>query len=84
MEDCGVVVIDIGSYSSKVGYAGDDNPKVVFPTTVGHSKHPGHTVNITHPSCRNAMLCNKAIIIYSTCIGSELTSATLVVVGVAL
>ena len=30
-DDTGGVVIDVGSYACKFGYAGDDVPKAVFP-----------------------------------------------------
>ena len=29
-DDTGGVVIDVGSYSAKFGYAGDDVPKAIF------------------------------------------------------
>jgi len=29
------LVVDIGSNSTKVGYAGEDSPKAVFPSAVG-------------------------------------------------
>lgn len=32
------IVIDNGSCTSKVGYAGDDAPYVIFPSIVGHPK----------------------------------------------
>ena len=31
------VVIDSGSYSTKVGYAGDTSPRYTFPTLVGRA-----------------------------------------------
>ena len=39
---CGIV-IDNGSGSIKAGWAGDDYPRVVFPSVVGHSR--GHRDN---------------------------------------
>ena len=33
-----VIVIDIGSYYTKIGYSGNDRPKVVLPTCVASSK----------------------------------------------
>lgn len=33
------LVIDNGSETCKVGFAGDDNPRAVFPSIVGHPKH---------------------------------------------
>ena len=34
-EDLGAVVVDIGSYTSRVGFAGEDSPKGLFPSSVG-------------------------------------------------
>ncbi|KAK6590242.1 BRG1 brm-associated factor 53A [Cryptosporidium xiaoi] len=34
-DDVGAVVIDIGSYSTKIGYAGEDCPRQVWPSAVG-------------------------------------------------
>lgn len=33
------LVIDNGSETFKVGFAGDDAPRAVFPSIVGHPKH---------------------------------------------
>ena len=33
------IVIDNGSCTSKVGYAGDDDPRIIFRSIVGHPKH---------------------------------------------
>jgi actin beta/gamma 1 len=30
------IILDHGSWSSKAGYAGDEEPRVIFPTVVGH------------------------------------------------
>ena len=30
------IAIDNGSWQSKVGYAGDDAPHIIFPSIVGH------------------------------------------------
>ena len=35
------VVIDNGSGTMKVGFAGEDTPKIIFPTIVGRPPHPG-------------------------------------------
>lgn len=32
--DLGAVVADIGSFASKIGYAGDDTPKAYFPSVI--------------------------------------------------
>ena len=37
-EDAGALVVDIGSGSCKVGYAGDDVPKHIIPSLVGMSE----------------------------------------------
>eukprot|EP00049_Salpingoeca_infusionum_P023826 m.14038 g.14038 ORF g.14038 m.14038 type:complete len:485 (-) comp6119_c0_seq1:231-1685(-) len=34
-DEVGAVVLDVGSYRTKVGFAGEDTPKAVFPTLVG-------------------------------------------------
>ncbi|XP_053567816.1 actin-like protein 6A [Bombina bombina] len=34
-DEVGALVFDIGSYSVRAGYAGEDCPKVDFPTTIG-------------------------------------------------
>eukprot|EP01041_Mallomonas_annulata_P012148 gene12148-25496_t len=34
-DDIGAVVADIGSYSTRIGFAGDDFPKAYFPSTAG-------------------------------------------------
>jgi len=34
-DEVGAVVIDVGSSSTKVGYAGDDQPRTIFPSAVG-------------------------------------------------
>ncbi|KAI8619291.1 actin family [Chytriomyces sp. MP71] len=34
-EDVSAIVIDVGSATTKVGFAGDDSPKGVFPSTIG-------------------------------------------------
>lgn len=35
------VIIDTGSFTTKIGYAGDDTPRYVFRTVVGRPKHNG-------------------------------------------
>ena len=32
MEDIGAIVADIGSMSTRIGYAGEDLPRAYFPT----------------------------------------------------
>jgi actin-like protein 6A len=32
-------VLDIGTSTTRAGYAGDDVPKAVFPTTFGYTTH---------------------------------------------
>jgi actin-related protein len=36
--DIGAVVADIGTHSTRIGFAGDDMPKAYFPT-VCHLRH---------------------------------------------
>ncbi|XP_072018547.1 protein mono-ADP-ribosyltransferase PARP4-like [Amphiura filiformis] len=38
-EDVAVVVIDLGLDTTKAGFAGDDAPRVVFPSIVGRPRH---------------------------------------------
>lgn len=33
-----IVVIDFGSFYTKVGYSGNDRPKMIFPTCVASAK----------------------------------------------
>lgn len=35
IDEVGAVVIDVGSYSCKVGYAGEDSPRSEIPTVIG-------------------------------------------------
>ena len=44
-DDVATLVIDNGSCSCKVGFAGDDAPRAVFPTVVGRPKHRGVVVD---------------------------------------
>ena len=43
VEEAQALVIDCGSGMCKAGFAGDDAPRVVFPSIVGRPKHPGIT-----------------------------------------
>nr|XP_054762849.1 uncharacterized protein LOC129269384 [Lytechinus pictus] len=45
------IVIDNGSGTTKVGYAGDDKPEFVFPTVVGKPRHQGVMVGMGQKSC---------------------------------
>lgn len=38
-DDITAVVIDTGSGTCKAGFAGDDAPRCVFPTMIGHPKY---------------------------------------------
>ncbi|GJN30050.1 hypothetical protein PR202_gb18325 [Eleusine coracana subsp. coracana] len=40
-DEVAAIVIDVGSYSCKAGYAGDDTPKAVFPSVVGSIEQTG-------------------------------------------
>lgn len=44
MEDLAVIVLDCGSGFTKLGFAGDDSPRSIFPTVTGHlsSNESGH------------------------------------------
>jgi len=43
-EDSAPIVIDNGTSMMKVGFAGDDAPRAVFPSIVGHPRHQGVVV----------------------------------------
>ncbi|CAE6419632.1 unnamed protein product [Rhizoctonia solani] len=38
-DEVSAIVLDIGTSTTRAGYAGDDVPKVVFPTTFGYTTH---------------------------------------------
>jgi actin-like protein 6A len=40
LDEVSALVIDIGSSSVRAGYAGDDTPKAVIPTTYGYHRAP--------------------------------------------
>ena len=46
MEDADAVMLDIGSFNIKAGFAGEDAPKVVMPTVLGKPRHPGAMVGM--------------------------------------
>ena len=52
-EDVAALVIDNGSGLCKAGFAGDDAPRAVFPSIVGH---PKYQVNASYNS---SLLCKK-------------------------
>lgn len=41
------VVLDVGSGVCKAGFAGDDSPRVLFPSIVGRARHSGTMVGAT-------------------------------------
>jgi actin beta/gamma 1 len=45
-EDIAAIVVDNGSGMCKAGFAGDDAPRVVFPSIVGRPKHQGVMVGM--------------------------------------
>ncbi|XP_039168640.1 actin-2-like [Eucalyptus grandis] len=47
-EDVRPLVVDNRFGMVKVGFAGDDAPRVVFPGKVGRSRHPAHMVSMGH------------------------------------
>lgn len=46
MDDSVAVMLDIGSFNIKAGFAGEDAPKVIIPTILGRPKHPGVLVGM--------------------------------------
>lgn len=46
MCDDKVLVIDNGSHKCKVGFAGDNSPRSVFPSVVGRPRHQGIMVGM--------------------------------------
>merc|ERR1711942_471826 len=45
-EESAALVVDNGSGMCKAGFAGDDAPRVVFPSVVGRPKYPGVMVGM--------------------------------------
>lgn len=41
------IVLDIGCSQTRAGFGGQDTPKVVFPTVVGHERHSDGMVELT-------------------------------------
>jgi len=39
-DDVGAIVADIGSFTTRVGFAGDDTPRAYFPTVSRHDAPP--------------------------------------------
>ena len=46
LEEQAVIVLDVGTYSSKCGFAGDDAPRAVFKTQVGRPRVAGIMVGL--------------------------------------
>ena len=46
MEDSEAIMLDIGSFNIKAGFAGEDAPKVIMPTILGKPKFPGVLVGM--------------------------------------
>ena len=46
MEDVAAAVIDIGAYTTKAGFAGDDGPRACFRSLVGRPIMPGIMVGL--------------------------------------
>ncbi len=44
--DEGALVVDNGSGMMKAGFAGDDDPRAVFPSVVGRPRHKGVMVGM--------------------------------------
>ncbi|MHA2390458.1 MAG: hypothetical protein ACXAEX_00675 [Promethearchaeota archaeon] len=47
------VVLDIGQFSSKIGFAGEDSPSQVFLTMVGKPKYESISIEFSTPTSRN-------------------------------
>ncbi|KAF3771986.1 Actin-related protein 4 [Nymphaea thermarum] len=45
-DEVSAIVLDLGSYTCKAGYAGEDAPKAVFPSVVGSIEHAGTTDSV--------------------------------------
>ena len=50
-EDGGAIVIDNGSHTIKAGFAGNDAPRVIFPTICGRPCHQGIMVGMGQKDC---------------------------------
>ncbi|XP_039168453.1 actin-2-like [Eucalyptus grandis] len=47
-DDVQPLIADNGFGMVKVGFVGDDAPRVVFPSMVGRSRHPANMVSMGH------------------------------------
>uniref|UniRef100_A0A2K6DQG1 Actin, cytoplasmic 1 n=1 Tax=Macaca nemestrina TaxID=9545 RepID=A0A2K6DQG1_MACNE len=45
-DDIAMLVVDNGSGMCKAGFAGDDAPRAIFPSIVGHPRHQGMMVGM--------------------------------------
>jgi actin len=46
VDESDAIMIDIGTYNIKAGFAGEDAPKVTIPTIIGRAKAPGFLIGL--------------------------------------
>ncbi|CAL9132401.1 unnamed protein product [Musa textilis] len=54
-DEVSAIVLDLGSYTCKAGYAGEDAPKAVFPSVVGSIYQAGATDEVKHEKDSDSM-----------------------------
>ncbi|CAD5164519.1 unnamed protein product [Musa acuminata subsp. malaccensis] len=54
-DEVSAIVLDLGSYTCKAGYAGEDAPKAVFPSAVGSIYQAGATDEVKHEKDSDSM-----------------------------
>jgi actin len=64
IENVGLLVLDLGSYAIKLGFACDDAPRITFPSIVGRPKYPSAFPAQQSSSCYfgNDALNNRGIL----------------------
>ncbi|CAL9108137.1 unnamed protein product [Musa acuminata var. zebrina] len=55
VDEVSAIVLDLGSYTCKAGYAGEDAPKAVFPSVVGSIYQAGATDEVKHEKDSDSM-----------------------------
>lgn len=65
IDEVSALVLDIGTSTTRAGYAGDDVPKAVFPTTFGYTTHYSAQEGVEpDPSDEEAGKANKEVRIH--------------------
>jgi actin-related protein len=50
-EEDPAIVLDLGSFTVKSGFSGDDTPKIVIPTLFGVPRDPGQMIGMDQKDC---------------------------------